>query len=104
MIKVAESMMSTTIPSVLLRIFFHDEHTKSECFIETSSHLIGAYVEKEDGSKRPLTKWDYQLRVSISSSPSSREGVYHNYYKLNVDGLEVDTTPPLISHKEGSQT
>ncbi len=103
MIKVAKSIISSKGSSVLLRIFFHDEPTKSERYIETSSYWIGAYVEKENGSKKPMTKWDYQLRVSISSSPSLREGVYHGHYRLNVDRLEVDTNSLSTSHREGSQ-
>jgi hypothetical protein len=101
MIKVAESIMSSK-GFAHLRIFFHDESAKSERYIDTSSHWIGAYVEDENGNKEPLTKWEYKLHVTVSSSPSLREGTYDSYYKLNVDRLEVDTTPLLACRNECS--
>jgi len=97
--------------SVHLRIFYYNPKlvealysSEGEAHCDTSSYWVGAYIEKEDGSKTPLEKHEYDLRVSISSSPSLREKMYIESFKLDIDTLRISHSSQSVSHKEGSQS
>jgi hypothetical protein len=73
--------------SIHLEIPFYDPKANYVHSVSTSSYWADAVVTSKDGNVRPMTKWDYKLRVTISSSPELRDGVFCKDYVLNVDGL-----------------
>ncbi len=76
-----------------LKFWFFDGTANSAKYVSTSTHWLGATITSEDGSVRPLTKDEYKLLVTISASPSLREGVYQEQYRATIDGIEVDSAP-----------
>jgi len=83
-LKIAELKSSPPHYSVAhLEIFFYDTTAGYAHSISTSSYFLEASI----GNTKPMTKWDYKLRVTISSNPELREGVFCRDYILNVDEL-----------------
>ena len=111
-VKIAERISSPPdYNSVHLRIYYYNpklmeslSSTGGEAQCDTASHWIGSTITSPDGSTRPLTKHEYKLCITISASPRLREGVYQGHYILDIDGLRLDPSPQLGSHKEGSQS
>ena len=111
-IKIAERISSAPdYNSVHLRIYYYNpklieslSSTGGEVYSNTATHWLGAYIEHPDGSTVPLTKHEYKLCVTISSSPKLKEGVYQANYILDVSSLRIDSNSQLTSRNKGSQT
>ncbi len=74
--------------------------------IPASPLWFGATVTNtETGDVQPLPPpEDHHLLVTISAEPELREGIFQQWYKLNYNGLFLDTNYQPSSHKAGSQT
>ncbi len=96
-IKIAERIAPPSdLNSVWLNIFYFNpklievlNNTGGEAHVKTSTHYVGSYIKHEDGSKTLLEKKEYRLDVSISSSPSLRDGIYKGSFKLDIDNLVI---------------
>jgi len=103
-LKIAELKSSPPSYSIEhLEIFFYDKTAGCAHPVSTSSYFIGVSITNKDGNTKPMTKWDYKLRVSISSNPELREGVFCRDYILNIDELR-ESNSLLNSRTVGSQT
>jgi len=88
LLKIAEIKSSPPHYDVIrIGIFFYDASEDDTRSISASSHWIGATI-----NGKPMSKFDYQLRVTIGSSPELREGTFCKNYILNVDGLRESTS------------
>lgn len=103
-IKIAELISHPNSSSVYLKIWFFDDKLYAANYISSSTHWIGATITSPDGSTKPMTKHEYKPQVRISATPSLREGVYQERFRLNVDRLEVDTNFQSTSHKASLKT
>ncbi len=79
-----------------LNIWRFDHPAKPPSTVPTSSHWLGATTQSEDGSTRPLAKLKYELKITISSTPKLREGIFIETYKLNVSGWVTDSPPVMV--------
>ena len=89
-IKIAE-LYSSNPPGTIsqhLKIFFHQPGYFDAGYITTSSHFLGGTITNTEGNTRPLEKHEYNLNVTISSSPELREGIFKETYILDVDGFK----------------
>ncbi len=77
--------------SINLRIFYYNQSTRQEGQVDTQ-HWIGRYIEHPDGSKQDLPDTEYELSVTISSSPGLREDIFKAKYLLSVDGLHNESS------------
>jgi hypothetical protein len=90
------------IRTITLSIWFFDESVNYAHSVYASSYWVGATVQREDGSTRPVERHEYDLKVIISSSPELREGAFQETYTLTEGGFK-DSSIPLVSHTLGSQ-
>lgn len=84
-IKIARRM-TTPLPSTTecLYILRYDCEDNMPRHFKTSAYIPGSYYTDPDGNETPMERYEYNLRIKISSDPSLQEGVYEKCYTLSL--------------------